>query len=112
MIYEIYHKVPSPTNPSSPLATILHGSKPRNTPFLQRLLDFSMEVEPVGYEKNFFVDIFGNTNNHLLIRKGHQSLSVIGRSRVELFPKAIDEHLRLVKENTITYTALEVTCTC
>ena len=108
MIYEIYHKSAFTYQSIVTFSHNIARLKPRNTPF-QRLLDFSMDVEPVGYEKNFFVDIFGNTNNHLLIRKGHQSLSVIGRSRVELFPKAIDEHLRLVKENTITYAkALEL----
>ncbi len=108
MIYDIYHKN---TFTYQSIVTFSHNLarlKPRNTSF-QRLVDFSMEVEPLEYEKNFFVDIFGNTTNHLLIRKGHQSLSVIGRSRVELFPKAIEEHLARVRKNAMTYAqALEL----
>lgn len=102
MIYDIYHKN---TFTYQSIVTFSHNLarlKPRNTSF-QRLVDFSMEVEPLEHEKNFFVDIFGNTNNHLLIRKGHQSLSVIGRSRVELFPKAIEEHLVRMRKNAMTY---------
>ena len=108
MIYDIYHKN---TFTYQSIVTFSHNLarlKPRNTSF-QRLVDFSMEVEPLEHEKNFFVDIFGNTTNHLLIRKGHQSLSVIGRSRVELFPKAIEEHLARVRKNAMTYAqALEL----
>ena len=102
MIYEIYHKS-SFTYQS--IVTFSHNIarlKPRTNAF-QRLIDFSMEVEPQGCEKNSFTDIFGNTNTHLLVRKGHQKLSVTGRSHVELFPDVIKEHLRFVERHAMSY---------
>lgn len=62
-----------------------------------------MEIEPSVYESHAFIDMYGNSNKHLLIREPHQSLAVTGKSRVEVFPQIIVENIRKLKENSITY---------
>ena len=102
MIYDIYHK--TVFNYQS-IVTFSHNIarlKPKETAY-QKLLEFSMAVDPAVYESHEFVDMFGNTNNHMLIREPHQSLAVTGRSKVEIFPHLIEAHIDHVKSNSITY---------
>jgi transglutaminase-like putative cysteine protease len=47
--------------------------------------------------------MFGNTNTHMLIRAPHKVLSVIGKSKVEIFPEQIEACLRRAQKNSITY---------
>jgi transglutaminase-like putative cysteine protease len=76
--------------------------KPRENRF-QKLVDFSMEITPSVYEENSFDDMFGNNTTHLLIRKPHQDLSVIGHSRVEIFPHLSQEHNERMRLNSVTF---------
>ncbi|MBV5279237.1 MAG: transglutaminase family protein [Campylobacteraceae bacterium] len=102
MIYEIYHQT---TFDYQSMVTFSHNIarlKPRNTLF-QKLLDFSMEIQPKVYEQSEFIDMFGNVNTHMLIREAHHSLVVVGQSRVELFPEAMEEYLWHMRTSCITY---------
>lgn len=78
--------------------------KPRETSY-QKLLDFSLEIDATNYDKNEFIDIFKNTNTHILIKNSHHSLGVIGKSRVEILPEVIDSHIEHIKSNSITFKA-------
>lgn len=102
MTYTIYHKsvfeYPSAVTFSHNLARL----KPRNTAF-QKVHEYQMEIEPSTYEKSEFTDIFGNTNTHLLLRKGHRSLEVIGRSKVEILSEALKEYHNELQTNSLSY---------
>lgn len=102
MIYDIYHKTAFKYENDVTFSHNIARLRPKSTPY-QKLLSFSMEIDPEVYESHEFTDMFGNTNTHMLLREPHQSLSVIGRSKVEIFPKIIDKHIERVKENSITY---------
>ncbi len=102
MIYNIYHKTAFTYENDVTFSHNIARLKPKSTPY-QKLLSFSMEIEPEVFESHEFTDMFGNTNTHMLLREPHQSLSVIGRSKVEIFPEIIDDHIKLVKQNSITY---------
>ncbi len=102
MIYEIYHKT---TFSYQSLVTFSHNIariKPADSAF-QRVLSFSMEIEPEVFEFFDFVDMFGNANRHILVREAHQSLSVVGKSRVELLPDLMQRSINAIKQNSITY---------
>jgi len=102
MIYDIYHKTTFKYENDVTFSHNIARLKPKSTPY-QKLLSYSMEIEPEVYESHEFTDMFGNTNTHMLIRKPHQSLSVIGKSKVEIIPEKIDEHINMMKTNSITY---------
>ena len=102
MIYNIYHKTEFNYQSLVSFSHNIARLKPKETEY-QKLLDFSLEIEPLVYESHDFVDIFGNSNTHMLIREPHQSLSVIGKSKVEIFPHLIDGHIEYIKSNSITY---------
>jgi len=102
MIYDIYHKTTFEYENDVTFSHNMARLKPKST-FYQKVRSFSMEIEPEVYESHEFVDMFGNTNTHMLIRNPHQSLSVIGHSKVEIIPEEIDEHLKYIKENSISY---------
>ncbi|MBU1658290.1 transglutaminase family protein [bacterium] len=102
MIYNIYHKTQFNYQSNVTFSHNIARLKPKNTPY-QILRDFSMEIQPAVYESHEFVDIFGNTNNHLLIREPHQFLAVTGKSIVEIFPHLIEEHIHNLKSQSITY---------
>ncbi len=102
MIYNIYHK--TKFNYQS-IVTFSHNIarlKPKDTEY-QKLLEYSMHISPDIYESYEFTDMFGNSNSHTLIREPHQSLEVIGKSKVEIFPHLIDGHVEYIKSNSITY---------
>ena len=102
MIYNIYHKTTFNYQSMVSFSHNIARLKPKESPS-QKLLEFSMEVEPAVYEENEFTDIFGNSNSHLLIREPHHSLSVTGKSKVQIFPDRIEEHIKNVKAKSITY---------
>jgi transglutaminase-like putative cysteine protease len=76
--------------------------KPKNSKY-QNLLDFSMEISPTPFETYEFDDIFSNNNAHILIREPHEKLTVIGKSKVELFPEMISNKLQNYQKKAITY---------
>jgi len=102
MIYNIYHKTEFSYQSDITFSHNLARLKPI-TNSSQKLLDFSMEISPEVYESYEFTDMFGNTNTHLLIREPHQTLSVIGKSKVEILPQKVQEHLEHVKKNSMKY---------
>lgn len=107
MIYNIYHRTEFNYQSIVTFSHNLARLKPKESPY-QKLLDFSMEIEPYAYESHEFIDMFGNTNSHILVREPHKSLAVTGKSRVEIFPDIINENINNLKANSITYSkALE-----
>lgn len=102
MIYNIFHKTEFHYQSMVTFSHNMARLKPKDSPH-QKLLDFSMEIEPKAYESHQFVDMFGNTNCHILLREPHHSLAVIGKSRVEIFPDIIKENINNIKTNSITY---------
>ena len=94
MIYEIYHETKFDY---VALVTFSHNIarlKPKNSN-TQRLLEYSLKIEPTPYETNEFIDYFENTNNFMLIREAHKSLKVIATSKVERLKEEIDKELDL-----------------
>ena len=102
MIYNIYHKTEFNYQSNVTFSHNIARLKPKETEY-QKLLDFSMEITLPVYESYDFIDMFGNSNTHMLIREPHQSLSVIGKSKVQIFPELIDNHVAFIKSNSITY---------
>lgn len=102
MIYNIYHKTSFKYQSMVSFSHNIARLKPKESPY-QKLLDFSTEIEPTIFEESEFIDIFGNTNKHILIREPHQELSVIGKSRVEIYPDLILQNIENLRKNSITY---------
>jgi len=102
MIYDIYHKTDFKYQSSVSFSHNIARLKPKDT-YYQKVLDFSMEISPEVYESSEFVDMFGNTNTYMLIREPHQLLSVIGKSKIEIFPDLVEEHIENIKKNSMTY---------
>ena len=102
MIYNIYHKTSFKYQAKVSFSHNIARLKPKDYAF-QKLLDFSMEIEPAIFEETEFVDIFGNTNRHILIREPHKELSVIGKSRIEIFPELIQNNIKSLRQNSISY---------
>lgn len=102
MIYNIYHKTEFKYHSSVTFSHNIARLKPITSNY-QKLHDFSMEISPNVYESNEYVDMYGNANLHMLIREPHQLLSVVGKSKVELFPALIEEHIASVKQNSISF---------
>lgn len=102
MIYDIYHKTEFQYQSNVTFSHNIARLKPKVTPY-QNVLEFSMEITPKVFESHEFTDMFGNNNTHMLIREPHHSLTVIGKSKVEIFPERIAEHIESVKRNSVTY---------
>ena len=101
MIYEIYHE--TKFNYVA-LVTFSHNIarlKPKDST-TQKLLEYSLTIDPNPYESNEFVDYFENTNNFMLIREAHKSLKVIAKSRVERFENEIKKELDSLKNIKLT----------
>ena len=101
MIYEIYHETKFDY---VALVTFSHNIarlKPKNSN-TQRLLEYSLKIEPTPYESNEFIDYFENTNNFMLIREAHKSLKVIATSKVERLKEEIDKELDFLKDIKLT----------
>ena len=101
MIYEIYHE----TNFNyAGLVTFSHNIarlKPK-TCRTQKLIEYSLSIEPNPYETNEFIDYFENTNNFMLIRESHKNLKVIATSKVERFEDEIKKELYLLNHVKMT----------
>jgi transglutaminase-like putative cysteine protease len=106
MIYEIYHE----TNfDYAGLVTFSHNIarlKPKNCT-TQKLLEYSLSMEPNPYETNEFIDYFENTNNFMLIREAHKSLKVIATSKVERLEYEIKKESYLLNTAKITLAQLK-----
>lgn len=102
MIYNIYHKTEFRYQDSVSFSHNIARLKPKNTNY-QKVLDFSMEISPEVYDSSEFIDMFGNTNTYMLIREPHQSLCVTGKSRIEIFPELMQEHIENIRKNSVTY---------
>ena len=101
MIYEIYHETKFDY---AALVTFSHNIarlKPKNC-YTQKLLEYSLNIDPKPYETNEFIDYFENTNNFMLIREAHKSLKVIATSKVERLKEEIDKELDLLKNIKLT----------
>ncbi|WP_331775074.1 transglutaminase family protein [Sulfurospirillum sp. 1612] len=104
MIYNIYHKTTFDYQGMVSFSHNIARLKPKDTPF-QKRHSYAFEVNPAVYESREFIDIFGNTNTHILVREPHHSLSVTGISTVEVFEKQIEDNIAHLRENSITYDA-------
>lgn len=106
MIYEIYHETKFDY---AGLVTFSHNIarlKPKDSN-TQKLLEYSLKIEPIPYETSEFIDYFENTNNYMLIRESHKNLKVIATSRVERIKEEIDKELNLIKEIKTTVKELK-----
>ena len=102
MIYNIYHKTVYNYQSMVSFSHNIARLKPKESEY-QKLLEFSMDVLPKEYESHQFLDLFGNTNTHLLIREPHQSLSVIGRSKVEILPEIVEKQIQDIRSKSISF---------
>lgn len=101
MIYDIYHET---TFNYATLVTFSHNIarlKPKNC-LGQKLLDYSLKIEPTPYETSEFIDYFENTNNFMLIREAHTKLKVIATSKVERNIEEISEYNEKLKNIPLT----------
>lgn len=104
MVYNIYHKTEFKYQDSVSFSHNIARLKPKNTNY-QRVIDFTMQISPEVYDSKEFIDMFGNTNTYMLIREPHTSLSVIGKSKIELYPEQRKEYIENIKKNSLTYEA-------
>lgn len=102
MIYNIYHKTTFDYQSIVSFSHNIARLKPKESAY-QKLLAFSMQVTPLEYESHDFFDLFGNNNTHLVVREPHQSLSVIGESKVEISLEKIQERMDMFASKTISY---------
>lgn len=102
MIYEIFHKTLFSYNDMVTFSHNLARIKPLNNAY-QNLLNFDMQILPEAQKCTEFVDIFGNSNVHILIREAHKEMSVVGKSRVEIHSEKIAALHQSIQANSITY---------
>ena len=106
MIYEIYHET---RFDYAGLVTFSHNIarlKPKNTS-TQKLLEYTLSINPNPYETNEFVDYFENTNNYMVIRDAHKTLKVIATSKVERIEQEISKELESLKNVKLTFKELK-----
>jgi transglutaminase-like putative cysteine protease len=97
MIYKIYHETKFDY---AGLVTFSHNIarlKPKNSN-TQKLLEYSLKIEPTPYETSEFIDYFENTNNFMLIRESHKNLKVIATSKVERLENEIKKEIESLKD--------------
>ena len=102
MIYEIYHETKFDY---ATIVTFSHNIarlKPKNCS-TQKLLEHSLKIEPNPYESSEFVDYFENTNNFMLIREAHKTLTVTALSKVERNEDEINTNIQNLKNCKITF---------
>jgi transglutaminase-like putative cysteine protease len=102
MIYNIFHKTVFNYQSTVSFSHNIARLKPKES-LSQKLLEFSMEFTPKEYESHEFIDSFGNENMHLLLREPHQSLCVVGKSKVEIFPEIIKEQINNLRAKSISF---------
>lgn len=96
MIYKIYHETKFDY---AGLVTFSHNIarlKPKDSN-TQKLLEYSLKIEPTPYETSEFIDYFENTNNFMLIRESHKNLKVIATSKVERLENEIKKEIDSLK---------------
>ena len=106
MIYEIYHET---RFDYGGLVTFSHNMarlKPKDCS-TQKLIEYSLEIEPKPSEINEFVDYFENTNNYMLIREAHKTLKVIATSKVQRVEEEINKELNNLKNIELTFKELK-----
>ena len=106
MIYKIYHETKFDY---AGLVTFSHNIarlKPKDSN-TQKLLEYSLKIEPTPYETSEFIDYFENTNNFMLIRESHKNLKVIATSKVERIESEIKKELDSLKDIKITLKELK-----
>lgn len=105
MIYEIFHE----TKFNYPALVTFSHNIARLTPkdcSRQQLLEHTLEITPKPFEQNEFKDYFGNKNIFMLIREAHKSLSVVSKSKVELFEDKIQQYNTNAAQHTLTFSQL------
>ncbi len=102
MIYEIYHETKFEYGAIVTFSHNLARLKPK-TCQTQKLLEYNLNISPTPYETSQFIDYFGNTNNFMLIRESHQSLTVTAISKVERINSEIEDETKKLKEVKITF---------
>jgi len=106
MIYKIYHETKFDY---AGIVTFSHNIarlKPKDSN-TQKLLEYSLKIEPTPYETSEFVDYFENTNNFMLIRESHKNLKVIATSKVERLENEIKKEINSLKNIKTTVKELK-----
>ena len=106
MIYEIYHETKFDY---AGLVTFSHNMarlKPKNCS-TQKLLEYSLTINPNPSETNEFIDYFENTNNYMVIREAHKCLKVIAISKVQRVDDEILKELESLKNIKLTFKELK-----
>lgn len=106
MIYEIFHETkfdyPAMVTFSHNIARLT----PKNRPH-QKLIAHTLEITPTPYESSEFIDYFENKNTYMLIREAHKSLSIVSKSKVEIFETTLQQTLQQAQQTSITYEELK-----
>lgn len=106
MIYEIYHETKFDY---AGLVTFSHNMarlKPKDCS-TQKLLEYSLTINPNPSETNEFIDYFENTNNYMVIREAHKCLKVIATSKVQRVEDEISKELESLKNIKLTFKELK-----
>jgi transglutaminase-like putative cysteine protease len=106
MIYEIYHETKFDYAGLVTFSQDMARLKPKNCS-TQKLLEYSLKIEPNPYETNEFIDYFGNTNNYMVIREAHKCLKVVAISKVERLEDEIRKELFSLKNVKLTFKELK-----
>lgn len=107
MKYEIFHE--TSFNYAS-IVTFSHNIarlQPKDS-VTQKLLEYSLTVEPTPYESSEFVDFFENKNNYMIIREPHTMLKVTAKSKVEINEVLINENIAKLKEYKMSLNELRL----
>jgi len=102
MIYDIFHET---VFRYQSLATFSHNIarlKPKESPE-QELLAFRLDAEPYASEVHTFVDMFGNTNHHMLLREPHTTLTVTGHSKVRRKTEVAAKVIERLRTGGVSY---------
>lgn len=102
MIYDIFHETVFKYQGQVTFSHNIARLKPKEIPE-QELLSFRLEVEPQYSEIHAFVDMFGNTNHHLLLREPHNALKVTGHSRVRRHTATAGEAIERLRAEVTSY---------
>lgn len=89
MKYHIYHSTEFSYQHQVSFSHNLIRLKPRDTA-IQKLLDFSLNIDPKAGDIEEYDDFFGNHLHHISIREPHHALKVIAKSTVHLEAEGIE----------------------
>jgi transglutaminase-like putative cysteine protease len=102
MIYDIFHETVFKYQGQVTFSHNIARLKPKESPD-QELLAFRLEVDPAYSEIHPYLDMFGNTNHHMLLREPHTSLKVTGHSRVRRHTEHAREAIERLRGSAATY---------